>query len=192
MSYGWVTESALIPKKSKEIPVDSKSYLGLQTQVFELSQQKNNNPKISTSKSLKEILCKDEIVAKGHDSKQEIDNRSNSGLIERCKMYESLKNKGNIDENFLVEFKPAKDSDISDFKPVIIEDVEARPESNVKQSYDHTLTYSEKKLLPEVIIERGILKQQQALLKRKRQDRLELRREKVRQMKLVSKLPELI
>ncbi|CAG9312147.1 unnamed protein product [Blepharisma stoltei] len=195
MSYGWVTESALLPKKSKEIPVDSKSFIGLQTQIFELSQEKASNSKIPTGRSLKEILIRKKVQPPPPaEESKEVDNRVNQNLISRCDIYQEMKTKGcEENEKFLVNFN--KDSDSSD------EDKNTNSESKkenplnyeretayksqkiVKQSYDHTLTQLEKDSLPEVLNEKELLKQQQILIKKKRQERLEARKEKVRKMK---------
>ena len=45
MSYGWLTESSIIPKKSKEISVSESGTVALQAAILSLKGKQKNTPK---------------------------------------------------------------------------------------------------------------------------------------------------
>lgn len=52
MSYGWLTESAILPKKSKEIVVGDAGTVALQAAILDLrDKQKHGNKQSSGSKA---------------------------------------------------------------------------------------------------------------------------------------------
>lgn len=246
MSYGWLTESALIPKPSKPINVDNTSLIDLKVM---LEKEKGKDKKaIKLSKTKTKIMDK---TNKGIELRNQKDLEAmpstaldvQAKLAEKSKIYESMM-KGEKDKKgeYLVDFGRKKFENMTEEeaaeyekereafykeKEIIAKEKEAaivfrnasgelarnieRVEAErlkweeealreieegiteemkeqkktkvlVKQSYDRVTTESEKELLREVIKEEEEEKNLANQIKRKRQEKLHLRQEKIRKL----------
>lgn len=121
---------------------------------------------------MKEILKKKNEGERATDEFEEKDNRNNPKLREKCELYEELKRKRAKNELYNVDFE-CRDSESSQEEEKCV----------IKQPFNYTLTSLEKLKLPEVLEDIKTRKEQHLLLKRKRDQKLQERIDKVNRLK---------
>jgi len=126
MSLGWLTESALLPRKVRPITVDSASLLPFQSALSEEVQKRAPHPKAPTSKSLKQLLSRrPEPAISPSPEPQE------PTLSAKAALYEELRNKADRSDKYLVDFDYRSSSD-------------SEPEPTKRPALANLLTMTEK------------------------------------------------
>lgn len=162
MSLGWLTESALLPRKVQPISVDSASLLPFQSALSEEVQKRAPHSKAPTSKSLKQLFSrKSESTTTPSPEPQE------PTLPAKAALYQELRQKADRSDKYLVDFDYRSSSD-------------SEPEPMKRPALANLLTTTEKQyeshsFLPQVILE---TQEEQAvqLQVRERRERLKLER----------------
>lgn len=166
MSLGWLTESALMPRKAQAISVDSASLLPFQSALSEEVQKHTPHPKAPTTKSLKQLLSrKPETVETAPSEQQE------PVLANKAALYDQLRRKADHSDKYLVDFDYQSSSD-------------SEPELTKRPTLANLLTSTEKQyfscsILPQVISE---TKEERTLTLQVRRRREQLKQERLQRI----------
>ena len=145
MSLGWLTESAVLPKKAKPIQVDSSSLLSIQSTISEETDKLSNEPKAPCAKSLRKILGKRPPPKEELPAGEPGPDRTEV-LTTKSRLYEELRRaqSGNTSEKYLVDFDARSDSSSDEPRKRPRMSYEESDRGGVRQSYENLLTKEEK------------------------------------------------